>query len=83
MAVDRKTETQLTAPITHYAAKKPGKDINSHFRRVIVKVGRNEPCPCGSGIKFKSCHRTETALVMLARQQYEQKQKAKEMASTI
>ena len=20
------------------------------------KVGRNEPCPCGSGIKFKSCH---------------------------
>lgn len=20
------------------------------------KVGRNEPCPCGSGIKFKKCH---------------------------
>jgi len=19
------------------------------------KVGRNEPCPCGSGIKFKKC----------------------------
>jgi len=24
--------------------------------RVEAKVGRNEPCPCGSGKKFKSCH---------------------------
>ena len=21
-----------------------------------IKVGRNDPCPCGSGKKFKSCH---------------------------
>ena len=25
-------------------------------RRDIPKVGRNEPCPCGSGKKFKKCH---------------------------
>ncbi|MDX9883683.1 MAG: preprotein translocase subunit SecA [Prolixibacteraceae bacterium] len=24
--------------------------------RVEKKVGRNDPCPCGSGKKFKSCH---------------------------
>ncbi|WP_320018845.1 preprotein translocase subunit SecA [Labilibaculum manganireducens] len=24
--------------------------------RVAQKVGRNEPCPCGSGKKFKQCH---------------------------
>jgi preprotein translocase subunit SecA len=24
--------------------------------RVAPKVGRNEPCPCGSGKKFKNCH---------------------------
>lgn len=24
--------------------------------RVVMKVGRNEPCPCGSGFKFKRCH---------------------------
>ncbi len=24
--------------------------------RVTAKVGRNEPCPCGSGKKFKRCH---------------------------
>ena len=21
-----------------------------------AKIGRNEPCPCGSGKKFKACH---------------------------
>mgnify|MGYP001086995924 CR=1 FL=1 len=20
------------------------------------KIGRNDPCPCGSGVKFKHCH---------------------------
>ena len=24
--------------------------------RVGKKVGRNEPCPCGSGKKYKKCH---------------------------
>jgi len=26
------------------------------FKREGVKVGRNEPCPCGSGKKYKQCH---------------------------
>src|SRR5262249_5930898 len=26
------------------------------FVRTERKVGRNEPCPCGSGRKFKHCH---------------------------
>ena len=25
-------------------------------RRSVPKVGRNEPCPCGSGKKYKHCH---------------------------
>jgi preprotein translocase subunit SecA len=25
------------------------------FRREQPKVGRNDPCPCGSGKKFKKC----------------------------
>lgn len=25
----------------------------------VVKVGRNDPCPCGSGKKFKQCHGKE------------------------
>jgi preprotein translocase subunit SecA len=26
------------------------------IRRDVPKVGRNDPCPCGSGKKFKQCH---------------------------
>lgn len=29
--------------------------------RVGPKVGRNDPCPCGSGKKYKNCHGKETA----------------------
>lgn len=25
-------------------------------KKNIMKIGRNEPCPCGSGKKFKNCH---------------------------
>ena len=25
-------------------------------RREVAKVGRNDPCPCGSGKKYKKCH---------------------------
>ncbi len=28
----------------------------STVRRVQPKVGRNDPCPCGSGKKYKKCH---------------------------
>jgi preprotein translocase subunit SecA len=31
------------------------------FRREHPKVGRNDPCPCGSGKKYKKCHGTESA----------------------
>jgi preprotein translocase subunit SecA len=26
------------------------------FKREGQKVGRNDPCPCGSGKKYKKCH---------------------------
>ena len=29
---------------------------NRPFVREGGKVGRNDPCPCGSGLKFKACH---------------------------
>ena len=29
---------------------------------MIDKVGRNDPCPCGSGVKFKRCHGATTHL---------------------
>lgn len=32
-----------------------GKPVQTQVR-IEKKVGRNEPCPCGSGKKFKNCH---------------------------
>ncbi len=40
---------------------------NEHYRRVLemvnpylsARAGRNDPCPCGSGKKFKKCHGSE------------------------
>lgn len=34
------------------------KDIRSKFKGVKAKknkIGRNDPCPCGSGLKYKNC----------------------------
>ena len=36
-------------------ADESGLKLNLPKRRPIAKVGRNEPCSCGSGKKFKSC----------------------------
>ncbi len=33
----------------------PYRKAASTFRRESEKVGRNDPCPCGSGKKFKKC----------------------------
>ncbi len=38
----------LFAPVT--VAPDPG------LAGFVPRVGRNEPCPCGSGKKYKQCH---------------------------
>lgn len=30
-------------------------DGTESYRRIVPKVGRNDPCPCGSGKKYKKC----------------------------
>jgi len=34
----------------------PAQDESKPVRRDQPKVGRNDPCPCGSGKKYKKCH---------------------------
>ena len=41
------------APHRRLAAR--GAHAGSTYRRTTEKVGRNDPCPCGSGKKFKRC----------------------------
>ncbi len=33
----------------------PGPAVSRPVARAAPKVGRNEPCPCGSGRKYKRC----------------------------
>jgi preprotein translocase subunit SecA len=33
-----------------------GEKAHTPFTRKGRKIGRNEPCPCGSGKKYKQCH---------------------------
>lgn len=34
----------------------PSEAVKIEPRRVEPKIGRNDPCPCGSGKKYKQCH---------------------------
>lgn len=38
------------------AHSRPPKHVPSTFAQKQGKVGRNDPCPCGSGKKLKKCH---------------------------
>jgi preprotein translocase subunit SecA len=35
--------------------------VTEPIRNRGQKVGRNDPCPCGSGKKYKNCHMRQTA----------------------
>jgi preprotein translocase subunit SecA len=37
-------------------ARTGGDDVIRQVKRDEPKVGRNDPCPCGSGKKYKKCH---------------------------
>jgi preprotein translocase subunit SecA len=38
------------------AFEEANQDAKAEPVRVGPKVGRNDPCPCGSGKKYKQCH---------------------------
>jgi preprotein translocase subunit SecA len=52
-------EASGMTPPAHEAAdqgREPAQAVPQTFTRDQPKVGRNEPCPCGSGKKYKQCH---------------------------
>jgi len=55
----RMTESKQVATNIGLQAQRQGSPQVAGKRapvKVVEKVGRNEPCPCGSGKKFKQCH---------------------------
>ena len=56
--VQLQTSTTATTTASSPEDEQPrdeGPKITIPLKREIPKVGRNEPCPCGSGKKYKSC----------------------------
>ena len=46
---------QVAKPVSTYSGKED-LEVKRKPRTVDTKVGRNDPCPCGSGKKYKYCH---------------------------
>ena len=58
-AVEKPTELEnVQYQHTDYdeALASPESEDGAPFEREGVKIGRNDPCPCGSGQKYKQCH---------------------------
>ncbi|MDQ6971052.1 MAG: SEC-C metal-binding domain-containing protein, partial [Mariprofundaceae bacterium] len=51
-------EPRQEAPVQYSHGEEPEVVAENHetYRRNQPKVGRNDPCPCGSGKKYKQCH---------------------------
>ncbi len=47
---------EAVAPVGGEPAPQSSEPAQQPFVRQGRKVGRNEPCPCGSGKKYKQCH---------------------------
>jgi preprotein translocase subunit SecA len=55
--IKRQQQAQLEAQLeAHKKAQEAQYANKGPLKRKEVKVGRNDPCPCGSGKKFKHCH---------------------------
>jgi hypothetical protein len=50
-------QAMLAAPFEDHIPEKEARDFisNATVRRAVEKFGRNEPCHCGSGKKYKRC----------------------------
>ena len=47
--------TSPNSDVLHYVEDKFAGEFPEPYLRTMPKVGRNDPCPCGSGKKFKKC----------------------------
>jgi preprotein translocase subunit SecA len=57
-AIRQKQQEVLEAQLKAHQEQEKMKQVEEEKKviRATLKVGRNDPCPCGSGKKFKSCH---------------------------
>jgi len=50
------TASQYAPATAEPAPEREVQGADETYVRQGIKVGRNDPCPCGSGLKYKKCH---------------------------
>ena len=53
LRVEQKVEREEVAKVT--GTNKDDSSVKEPVKRKSAKIGRNDPCPCGSGLKYKQC----------------------------
>ena len=56
---------------------------NKPLPRHVKKVGRNDPCPCGSNKKYKDCHEHEGDKYLQSLAHAEERQAGKELRAKL
>ena len=51
--IEQKVEKEQVAQVT--GTNKDDSGVKTPYKRKGEKIGRNDPCPCGSGKKYKNC----------------------------
>ncbi len=60
------------------STKLPTRKAAATAQRSVVRIGRNERCPCGSGKKYKECHLSDGPEFLAKLAQQEERQRMKE-----
>ncbi len=60
------------------STKLPTRKPAAAAQRSVVRIGRNEPCPCGGGKKYKDCHLSAGHEFLSKLAQQEDRQRLKE-----
>lgn len=57
-APERRSDMSGMRTVRNAAPNMSGKQEPARPQPIVAKphIGRNDPCPCGSGLKYKNCH---------------------------
>jgi preprotein translocase subunit SecA len=58
-AIEKEFQRKKQKELAAASRQGGGEPAQAAQRRTGEKVGRNDPCPCGSGKKYKKCHGVE------------------------
>lgn len=59
-----RTPVYKTDGLSRWICSRCANNVHDPIRRADKRVGRNDPCPCGSGKKYKRCCQSKTGRLL-------------------